>query len=135
MKLMRDMVMFVLDQTFNTTTITIQGQTINFSLEWDIFSFRDLILKDTGIEIDLYPDVKDLYQVTLRKNINLEHSDINYLGRCNFIDLLYKKMCQQQLVKPTFLIKNPIDLSPLARANDQNSALTDRFQLGLFRAG
>lgn len=129
MKLMRDMVLFVLDQTFHTTTITIQGQTINFSLEWDIVSFRDLILKDTGIDIDLYPDVKDLYQETLRKNINLEHSDIESLGRGNFIDLLYKKMCRPQLVKPTFLIKHPIDLSPLARANDQNPALTDRFQL------
>ncbi|WP_045523349.1 lysine--tRNA ligase [Neobacillus niacini] len=129
MKLMRDMVLFVLDQTFNTTTITIQGQTINFSLEWDIASFRDLILKDTGIDIDLYPDVKDLYQEALRKNINLEHSDIESLGRGNFIDLLYKKMCRPQLIKPTFLIKHPIDLSPLARANDQNPALTDRFQL------
>lgn len=129
MKLMRDMVLFVLGQTFNTTTITIQGQTINFSLEWDIVSFRDLILKNTGIDIDLYPDVKDLYQETLRNDINLEHSDIDSLGRGNFIDLLYKKMCRPQLVKPTFLIKHPIDLSPLARANDQNSALTDRFQL------
>jgi lysyl-tRNA synthetase, class II len=129
MKLMRDMVLFVLDQTFHTTTINIQGQTINFSLEWDIVSFRDLILKDTGIDIDLYPDVKDLYQETLRKNIYLEHSDIESLGRGNFIDLLYKKMCRPQLVKPTFLIKHPIDLSPLARANDQNPALTDRFQL------
>jgi lysyl-tRNA synthetase, class II len=129
MKLMRDMVLFVLDQTFHTTTITIQGQMIDFSLEWDIVSFRDLILKDTGIDIDLYPDVKDLYQETLRKNINLEHSDIESLGRGNFIDLLYKKMCRPQLVKPTFLIKHPLDLSPLARANDQNPALTDRFQL------
>jgi lysyl-tRNA synthetase, class II len=129
MKLMRDMVLFVLDQVFHTTTITIQGQTINFSLEWDIVSFRDLILKDTGIDIDLYPYVKDLYQETVRKNINLEHSDIESLGRGNFIDLLYKKMCRPQLVKPTFLVKHPIDLSPLARANDQNPALTDRFQL------
>lgn len=129
MKLMRNMVLFVLDQIFNTTTITIRGQTINFSLEWDIVSFRDLILKDTGIDIDLYPDVEDLYQATLRVNMDLEHTDIESLGRGNFIDLLYKKMCRPQLVKPTFLIRHPIDLSPLARANDQNPALTDRFQL------
>lgn len=129
MKLMRDMILFVLDQTFNTTTITIQGQTIDFSLEWDIVSFRDLILKDTGIDIDLYLDVKDLYQETKRKNIDLEHLDIESLGRGNFIDLLYKKMCRPQLVKPTFLIQHPIDLSPLARANDHKPTLTDRFQL------
>jgi lysyl-tRNA synthetase class 2 len=129
MKLMRDMVLFVLDKTFNTPTITIQGQPIDFSLEWDVVSFRDLILKDTGIDIDLCPDVKDLYQETKRKNIDLEHSDIESLGRGNFIDILYKKMCRPKLIKPTFLIQHPIDLSPLARANDDKPILTDRFQL------
>lgn len=129
MKLMREMVLFVLDNTFNTTSITIRGQKIDFSLEWDIVSFRDLILKDTGIDIDLYPDVKDLYMETKRKNIQIEHSDIKSLGRGNFIDLLYKKISRPQIVKPTFLIQHPIDLSPLARANDNNYTLTDRFQL------
>ncbi|NOU85650.1 lysine--tRNA ligase [Paenibacillus sp. LMG 31460] len=129
MKLMRDMVLYILDRTFNTTTITIKGHMIDFSLEWDIVSFRDLILRDTGIDIDLYPDVKDLYQETKRKNIHIEQSDIESLGRGNFIDLLYKKMCRPQLVKPTFLVQHPIDLSPLARGNDQNPTLTDRFQL------
>ena len=38
-------------------------------------------------------------------------------------------MCRPQLIKPTFLIKHPIDLSPLGRANDDNPAITDRFQL------
>ena len=38
-------------------------------------------------------------------------------------------MCRPQLIEPTFLIKHPIDLSPLARANDDNPAITDRFQL------
>ncbi|MDN4607030.1 lysine--tRNA ligase [Sporosarcina highlanderae] len=129
MELMRDMVLFVLEKTFSSTTITIQGKTINFSDEWEIASFRGLIIRDTGIDIDLYPDVKDLYQETLRKNIDLDYLDIESLGRGNFIDLLYKKMCRPHIVKPTFLIKHPIELSPLARANDQNPAVTDRFQL------
>ncbi|MBD2865914.1 lysine--tRNA ligase [Paenibacillus oceani] len=129
LKLMRDMILFILEETFGTTTITIKGRMIDFSLEWDLISFRDLILRDTGIDIDLYPDVKELYRETKRKNIDLEHADLEVLGRGNFIDLLYKKMCRPQLVKPTFLVQHPIDLSPLARANDQNPTLTDRFQL------
>ncbi|MEF3310511.1 lysine--tRNA ligase [Paenibacillus sp. GYB004] len=129
MKLMRDMILYILEETFDTTTITIKGRIIDFSLEWDLISFRDLILRDTGIDIDLYPDVKELYRETKRKNIDLEHADLEVLGRGNFIDLLYKKMCRPQLVKPTFLVQHPIDLSPLARANDQNPTLTDRFQL------
>ena len=129
MKLMREMVLFILEQTFNTTIITIQGQTIDFSLDWDIVSFRELILNETGIDIDLYADVKELYQETKEKNIDLEHPNIESLGRGNFIDLLYKKTCRPKIIKPTFLIQHPIDLSPLARANDHNPTITDRFQL------
>lgn len=129
MALMREMILYVLKQTFNTTVINIKGKTIDFSLEWNVVSFRDLILKDTGIDIDLYLDVRDLYEETKRKNIYLEQDNIANLGRGNFIDLLYKKMCRPQLIEPTFLIKHPIDLSPLARANDDNPSITDRFQL------
>ncbi|OEH94523.1 lysine--tRNA ligase [Bacillus solimangrovi] len=129
MKLMREMILFILEQTFNSTTLTIQGQIIDFSLEWDIVSFKDIILRDTGIDIDLYPNVIDLYEETQRNNIDLEHEHIESLGRGNFIDLLYKKMCRPKLIKPTFLIQHPIDLSPLARANQHNPTLTDRFQL------
>ncbi|MFO1445348.1 lysine--tRNA ligase [Bacillus sp. Bva_UNVM-123] len=129
MKLMRKMLLFVLEQTFNTTVITIQGQSIDFSLDWTIVSFRDLILRDVGIDIDLYPDVKDLLQEMKKRNIDINHMDIESLGRGNLIDLLYKKVSRPQMIHPTFLIQHPIDLSPLARANDHNPALTDRFQL------
>lgn len=129
MALMNEMILYVLNHAFDTTVITIQGKTIDFSLEWNVVSFRELILKDTGIDIDLFPDVKDLYEETKRRNIYLEQDSIETLGRGNFIDLLYKKMCRPQLIEPTFLINHPIDLSPLARANNDNPAITDRFQL------
>jgi len=32
-------------------------------------------------------------------------------------------------VQPTFIIAHPTDVSPLARANDANPAVTDRFEL------
>ena len=129
MRLMREMVLSILEQVFQTTSISIQGNTIDFSTEWEVISFRDLILKDTGIDIDMYRDVKDLYQETMRRNIELDHPDLESLGRGNFIDLLYKKMSRPKLIRPTFLIQHPIDLSPLARANDDNPDFTDRFQL------
>nr|WP_255247440.1 lysine--tRNA ligase [Paucisalibacillus globulus] len=129
MRLMQEMVLTILEQVFQTTSITIQGHTIDFSQEWEIISFRDLILKDTGIDIDQYPSVLDLYRETMNRNIELEHPEIETLGRGNFIDLLYKKVSRPKLIRPTFLIQHPIDLSPLARANDDDPELTDRFQL------
>ena len=33
------------------------------------------------------------------------------------------------MINPTYLIKHPTDLSPLARSNDENPDIVDRFQL------
>ena len=51
------------------------------------------------------------------------------LGFGNLVDQLYKKVARPHLVNPVFLTEHPISLSPLARANDENKQLTDRFQL------
>lgn len=51
------------------------------------------------------------------------------LGRGNLIDALYKEVSRPKLVGPVFLTEHPIDLSPLARRNDKDSRVVDRFQL------
>lgn len=56
-------------------------------------------------------------------------ADPKTLGRGNLIDLLYKKVSRPKMIKPTFLVEHPTDLSPLARANDENPDISDRFQL------
>ena len=70
-----------------------------------------------------------LSDFTALENVELDEENIESLGRGNLIDALYKKVSRPKLIKPTYLIKHPIDLSPLARANDDNKQITDRFQL------
>ncbi|HEY3554030.1 MAG TPA: lysine--tRNA ligase [Casimicrobiaceae bacterium] len=42
---------------------------------------------------------------------------------------LFEATTEEKLVQPTFIIAHPTDVSPLARANDANPAVTDRFEL------
>ncbi|MBP9850804.1 MAG: hypothetical protein KBC47_03880, partial [Candidatus Peribacteraceae bacterium] len=39
------------------------------------------------------------------------------------------KVSRPKIVSPVFITKHPLDLSPLARRNDENPDITDRFQL------
>lgn len=100
---------------------------VDFTLPWKRVSFRELLIQDCGIDIDQFPTVEELRQEIKSKMITIE--DIDSLGRGNLIDALYKAVSRAKLVNPTFLIKHPIDLSPLARKNDENPQITDRFQL------
>ncbi len=42
---------------------------------------------------------------------------------------LFEATTEDKLIQPTFIVAHPTDVSPLARANDANPAVTDRFEL------
>ncbi len=130
MKLMREVITYIIGKLFDgNLVVNISGKDIDFGAEWDEVSFRDLLIKDCGIDINDYPTAKELLAEIRKRNIQLEDENIENLGRGNLIDLLYKKVSRPYIIKPTFLTGHPIDLSPLARSNDENPSITDRFQL------
>lgn len=130
MKFLQNMLTTVITKIWGTPIIKVNDTIIDFSSEWEVVSFRDLILRDCGIDIDKYKTNKELLMEIESRNIDLSSADDpKNLGRGNLIDLLYKKVSRPKIVAPTFLIEHPTDLSPLARANDNNPDITDRFQL------
>ncbi len=130
MKFLREMVIYILEKLYNgNLNIKIGDQEINFGGEWDVVSFRDLILKDCGIDINKYPTEESLLAEIKAQGIKLEADNLEQLGRGNLIDTLYKKVSRPKIINPTYLTEHPIDLSPLARSNDEDRTLTDRFQL------
>jgi lysyl-tRNA synthetase class 2 len=129
MKLLREMIIYILQELFGTLTIKIGDKEIDFSKEWQVLSFKDAILRDCGINIDEHENEKTLLAEIKAKGIQLECDNVESLGKGNLIDQLYKKVSRPSIVEPTFLVAHPIELSPLARANDEDNTLTDRFQL------
>ncbi len=130
MKFLQDMLTTVVTKIWGTPEIKVNGNVINFASEWEVIAFRDLILRDCGIDIEKHKTAETLFAEIEQLHIDLASAtDPHKLGRGNLIDLLYKKVSRPKLIAPTFLIAHPTDLSPLARANDNDSALSDRFQL------
>jgi lysyl-tRNA synthetase class 2 len=129
MNLTQELIKHIIMTLYGTLEIKISGKVVDLSKEWPEISFRDLIIKDTGIDIDTYKTASELLGIIKERGIVLEVDHIEKLGRGNLIDALYKKVSRPNIIEPMFLIKHPIDLSPLARANDEDKTITDRFQL------
>ena len=110
--------------------LTYENTEIDFSGDWPRISFRDLILRDCGIDIDKFVTKEELQKELDSRGIKFE-TDVNVskAGRGTIIDLLYKKVSRPALINPTFITHHPLDLSPLARSNDANPLVVDRFQL------
>ncbi len=129
MKLIRELMLHIVSKMAGSHTVKLGETTIDLSEEWPTVTFRELIKGDINMDIDSFPTAETLLAEIKRLKINLEEDNLSVLGRGNLIDLLYKRVSRPKIIKPTFLISHPIDLSPLARASDANPELTDRFQL------
>ena len=130
MLLIEDMLKKVIQKTFGTLQITIGDKTIDFSKKWETVSFKELLMKYISIDLDQYDTKEKLLEEIKNKKIELEsETPIELLGYGNLVDLLYKKVARPFMIEPVFLVNHPIELSPLARANDENKNITDRFQL------
>jgi len=127
MKFTEQLMEFAVKELFGTTKITHQGTEIDFKAPYPRVSFRDLLIKDCGIDINKHDTAASLLEAIKAKGIHLDGAES--LGRGNLIDTLYKKVSRPGLIEPMFLIHHPKDLSPLARGNDDDEAITDRFQL------
>ena len=130
MKLLREMLQTIIMNLFGTLNINIEGREVDLSGEWGSVSFRDLILKYADIDINIANTKEKLLDAINDKNIVIESEvALEDLGFGNLVDQLYKKVARPHLVNPVFLVEHPTDLSPLARANDDNPNIVDRFQL------
>lgn len=133
MRFTEQMLASLMKKTLGTTKAKIPDRDgkmieVDFGGSWPRLSMREVILKGCGIDYDQMKTADELRKAMKEKEIELE-VDVSKLGRGNLIDQLYKKVSRPKIVSPVFITQHPIDLSPLARRNDENPSITDRFQL------
>ena len=127
---LREMLQNIVQKLFGTLCIQVGDKMVDLHGEWPSVSFRELILKYANIDIYEEDTKEKLLSKIHEMKIEIDSEiPLQNLGYGNLIDQLYKKVARPHLVNPVFLVDHPISLSPLARANDENPNLTDRFQL------
>jgi len=104
-----------------------ETNTVDFSGPWPRRSIRDLILEHSGVDMYQADTLEKLRAAITEKGIQIDGFLKHSHG--TLIDKLYKKVARPKLINPTFVIHQPLILSPLARINDDNPTVVDRFQL------
>jgi len=120
----------VAQKVAGTTTIAYQGETIELGRPFDRLTMAEAIHKYNPA----YPlhelDKADYLRVALAP-FDVEVFPTDGLGILQL--KLFEATTEEKLVQPTFIVAHPTDVSPLARANDANPAVTDRFELFITR--
>jgi lysyl-tRNA synthetase class 2 len=113
-------------KALGTTTLTYQGATIDLAKPFDRLTMAEAIAKYNPA----YPLAelsKPEYLRVALAPFDVEVFPTDGLGLLQL--KLFEATTEEKLVDPTFIVAHPVDVSPLARANDANPAVTDRFEL------
>ncbi len=130
MKFLQNMLQSIIKDLFGTLEIKVGDKLVDLSGTWPVVSFRDLILQYSNIDIKVYNTKESLLNKIKEDKIEIDSETLlENLGYGNLVDQLYKKVARPNVIGPIYLTEHPIDLSPLARANDDDKTITDRFQL------
>ena len=67
---------------------------------------------------------------TLKRLCNKHHAPVKANDTIGTLQLkLFEETAESKLIQPTFIVDYPAEVSPLARRNNHNPAITDRFEL------
>jgi lysyl-tRNA synthetase class 2 len=113
-------------KVLGTTTLTYQGTAIDLAQPFDRLTMAEAIAKYTP-RYPLAELQKPEYLKVALAPFEVEVFPTDGLGLLQL--KLFEATTEDKLAQPTFIVAHPTDVSPLARANDANPSVTDRFEL------
>lgn len=114
------------ESVLGTTQISYQGLNLDLSRPFTRMTVRDAVMHFNpglqGVDID---DLDGARRAARSLGIEV-HPDWG-IGKLHVS--IFEHNGEEQLMEPTFITEYPTEVSPLARCNDENPLVTDRFEL------
>lgn len=127
MKFTEEMLSDVAREVTGSYQISWHDQVFDLTPPWPRQTYRDLLLKDTGIDIDKVDDEKKLLAAIKEAKIPVNLTGV--VGYGALLDTLYKKVSRPKITGPMFLIDHPVALIPLAKRKADDPTKSATFQL------
>jgi len=125
MNLTEDLMRKLCETVLGATTVHCQGEDYDFSKPFQRLTVIEAIMKfNSGFnEADLH----DLEKATvIAKKLDIPVELHHGLGKVQIE--IFEKTAEHLLIQPTFITAYPAEVSPLARRNDEDPHVTDRFE-------
>ncbi|MGA4439618.1 MULTISPECIES: lysine--tRNA ligase [Psychrobacter] len=110
-----------------TTEITYQEEAISLKAPFARLSMSDAIAKYAK-DFDM-SRIDDRDYLAQYASVTLKQQVKEVFGVGKLKTIIFEETAEHQLRQPTFITEYPAETSPLARRNDDNPEITDRFEL------
>ena len=122
-ELTKELFAYLLDSLGLPRVIEHGQHKIDFN-HFQVISYKDALEQIGGIKREIIEDEGKLRAFLEQNQIPTES-----MGYGKLLSEAFDAFVEAKLINPTFITQYPIDISPLARRNDQNSEIADRFEL------
>lgn len=123
--LTEEMISTACEKVNGTMQIQYQGTDVDLSPPWQRMTMEESLVKIAGIDAEILKDDDAVIALAKEKDIKLEKS----AGAGKAKTELFELLVEEKLINPTFITAYPTEVSPLARRNDEDPTVTDRFEL------
>jgi lysyl-tRNA synthetase class 2 len=124
MALVEELYRHVAQETFGTLQFIIGKFQIDLDKKWELYDYRDTVTRYTGIDV-LNTNLGEIEKKLRELKIEYDKKGFNITRG---IDNLWK-YCRKQIAGPGFLVGVPVEVSPLAKRDEKNPKITQRFQV------
>jgi lysyl-tRNA synthetase class 2 len=113
------------EEVLGKTVFNYQGLELDFGKPFVRLSLRESVLHFNHLRPEDIDSLQAIKNTAAKLDVGFHEQD----GHGKILVEIFEKTVEHHLLQPTFVTDYPAEVSPLARRNDQNQAITDRFEL------
>lgn len=126
MALTEEMIVHIVRELFGRLQVEYQGILLDFTPPWKRMTFKEAIMVCSKcVHEDIFEKKESALDYT--RSLGLELPDGTSHGR--ILAEIFEEVAEPRLIQPTFITHYPVDVSPLARRNEEDPTVVDRFEL------
>ena len=125
MQLTEELFVSLAKEVVGSLTVPYGDHRVDLTPPWRRLTIPEAIVLHGGATENDVRSLEGLHNFAMRKGIRVDPR----VPYGNALVEVFEQVAEAQLIQPTFMTGYPIEVSPLARKNDQNPTLVDRFEL------
>jgi lysyl-tRNA synthetase class 2 len=128
MALTEQMIRMMAESLLDTAQLSFQDETLDLGPKFEVLTMEEAIVRhDPETDAALLRDPEYLRDRLRNMGVDPDRED----GAGTMLTSLFEHVAEPNLRQPTFVTAFPAEVSPLARQNDEDPFITDRFELFL----
>ncbi|AZB41219.1 lysine--tRNA ligase [Bacillus sp. FJAT-42376] len=125
MKLTENLIAHIAKDVLGTTVVKYGDHEVNLEPEWTRLHMVDAIKEATGADFWKEMTVEEAKALAAEHGVDVTaHMTVGHI-----INEFFEQKVEETLIQPTFIYGHPVEISPLAKKNDEDPRFTDRFEL------